>query len=178
MNTETLIAAKYAAAVLALAHEQGKADAVLADLQLAAKYYGGGEGRDLLIHPLLSANRKAEAVRELLQDKISPLAFALLKLLIEKRRGGLLAGVAAAYAAQLEILKNQVEATLTTVLPLNDRQMERLKQSLSAITGKSVDLRQVVNPKLLAGARIEISGQVLDGTIEGRIAQLKAALKK
>lgn len=176
MSTESLIAAKYAGAALALAQEQGKADALLTDLQLASQIFGRGEGRDLLVHPLLAAEKKVAAVQELLQGKVSTLALGLLKLLIEKRRGGLLALVAEAYARQLEQSKNRVEATLSTALPLDATQLEQLRKSLSAMTGKEVDLQQVVDPKLLAGARIAIGDRLLDGTLEGRIAQLRRAL--
>jgi F-type H+-transporting ATPase subunit delta len=65
-----------------------------------------------------------------------------------------------------------------TAVPLDKRQFELLRQRLSGITGKTVDLQQVVDEKMLAGARVELGDRVLDGSLEGRMAQLRRALQE
>jgi F-type H+-transporting ATPase subunit delta len=178
MSTEHILSVKYARALLQLALEEKTAERVLTDLQLSAEFFGQGEGRQLLVNPLLTQAQKTGAVRKVLEGQVLPLTVTLLCLLIEKRRGGLVSGIARAYAIEWRRLQNQDVAKVFTAVPLDKRQFELLRQRLSGITGKTVDLQQVVDEKMLAGARVELGDRVLDGSLEGRMAQLRRALQE
>jgi F0F1-type ATP synthase delta subunit len=94
MSTEHILSVKYARALLQLALEEKTAERVLTDLQLSAEFFGQGEGRQLLVNPLLTQAQKTGAVRKVLEGQVLPLTVTLLCLLIEKRRGGLVSGIA------------------------------------------------------------------------------------
>ena len=60
MSSETVVAAKYAKALLALAQERQEAEAVSHELQWIAEQLGGPEGRAFLTNPLLPPEKKME----------------------------------------------------------------------------------------------------------------------
>jgi len=178
MSIEHLVAGKYARALLTLAQEEGRPETVQADLELVNDLFGKGEGRDLLVHPLLSLEQKQKAVKKLVQDKVGMLTLSLLRLLIEKRRGELVGEIAAAYREELQRLKGCRTATITASLPLTEEQMETLRQKLSGIAGAEVELTQETDPALRGGARITMGDLVVDGTISARLEQLRRVLSR
>jgi F-type H+-transporting ATPase subunit delta len=176
MSNENVLAGKYARALLLLAQEEGRVEELRGDLSLAAEVFGQGEGRELLLHPRLSQEQKQSAVAGLVAGKVGPLTLSLLKLLIEKRRGSLVAEIAAAYAAELKRAQGRKTATVTSAVPLTEEQMKQLRQRLAAIAGTEVELTQELDPALRGGARIALGDLVLDGSLGARLAQLRRAL--
>jgi F-type H+-transporting ATPase subunit delta len=176
MSTESVIAGKYARALLLLAQEEGRLNEVQGDLKLASEMFGQGEGRELLLHPRLSLEQKQTAVQNLVQGKVGALTLSLLRLLVEKRRGVLVSEIAAAYAAELRKLQGKQTATVTSAVPLTEEQMKVLRERLSAIAGAEVELTQEQDPALRGGARITMGDLVLDGSLGARLAQLRKAL--
>jgi F-type H+-transporting ATPase subunit delta len=176
MSNESIIAGKYARALLFLAREEGRVDEVQSDLHLAAEVFGQGEGRELLLHPRLSSEQKQSAVQNLIQGKVGALTISLLKLLIEKRRGSLVAEIAAAYVAELKRAQGRQTATVTSAAPLTEEEMKKLRQRLSAMAGTQVELTQEPDPALRGGARVTMGDLVLDGSIGAKLAQLRKAL--
>ena len=51
--------------------------------------------------------------------------------------------------------------------------MNSLKAKLEKMSGKTVLLRQTVDSSVLGGLRVEIGGKLLDGTVMGRLADLR-----
>jgi F-type H+-transporting ATPase subunit delta len=176
MSNESVMAGKYARALLLLAQEEGRAEEVQSDLRLAADVFGHGEGRELLLHPRMSQEQKQSAVQSLVQGKVGTLTLSLLKLLIEKRRGSLVAEIAAAYAAELKRTQGRQTATVTSAVPLTEEQMKALRVRLAVIAGAEVELTQETDPALRGGARIALGDLLLDGTLGSRLAQLRKAL--
>jgi F-type H+-transporting ATPase subunit delta len=176
MNHETIIASKYAKAVFSLAREQGRAEAFLEELEWAAAQFGQGEGRRLLLHPRLPVSEKQAALDAVFAGQGSPLLRSLMKLLVEKRRGALLGAIAALYREEWLAARRTGVATVTTAQPLTDAQLEQVRARLSALHGREIELKQVVKPELVAGARVELGDWLLDGTLRARLARLRRTL--
>lgn len=68
------------------------------------------------------------------------------------------------------------EAVVTGAVPLNDTQMEALKQKLENISGRKISLSQKTDPSVVAGIRVELEGKLLDGTVQGRLSALSRKL--
>lgn len=171
-----LAAGKYARALLFLAQDEGVLDEVSRDLDWIATVFSQGEGRDLLLHPLLSQEQKQAAVAELVSGRVSDLSLSFLQLLIEKRRGALVGEIAESFHEELQRVKGLRSATVTAAVPLQAEQMENLRRNLSAIAGAEVELTQVLEPALRGGARITLGDLVLDGSIGARLAKLRKTL--
>ena len=53
-------------------------------------------------------------------------------------------------------------------------QTEQLHEKLETLTGKTIDLTTKVEPSVLGGIRLDIEGTELDGTVQNRLATLRA----
>jgi F-type H+-transporting ATPase subunit delta len=67
-------------------------------------------------------------------------------------------------------------AEVRSALPLDDGQVERLAVALGRATGKTVEVKVVVDPSVMGGLVARIGDTVIDGTVRHRLNQLKEQL--
>jgi F-type H+-transporting ATPase subunit delta len=79
-----------------------------------------------------------------------------------------------------ESLRNEAEgvakATIETALPLSDTQLAEITGALSKRFGKRIEASTSINPALIGGARIAVGDTVIDGSVRGKLEQMKHAL--
>ncbi len=64
-------------------------------------------------------------------------------------------------------------AEVRAAVPLDDGLRERLARALSEALGKEVEVKVVVDPRVLGGVLARIGDTVIDGTIRRRLEELK-----
>ena len=83
--------------------------------------------------------------------------------------------------AQFEALKNEregvLEAEVHSAFELSDAQLADLVQRLEKKTGRKVRARLQINKDLIAGVRIALGDQVIDGSARAQLGALETALK-
>ncbi|SMO51404.1 F0F1 ATP synthase subunit delta [Propioniciclava tarda] len=80
------------------------------------------------------------------------------------------------YLATAAELRNRGIATVETARPLSDDQASRLKTALSRQLGRDVTLNVIVNPAVLGGVRVSIGDEVIEGTVAGRLSDVRRQL--
>ncbi|MGO2658820.1 F0F1 ATP synthase subunit delta [Mycetocola reblochoni] len=119
---------------------------------------------------------KAVLVERLFSGRVSDAAVAVTAHLVRSPRGrrtrALLVHAARIVADQAGRLVAEVRAAA----PLDDDQSARLAAELGTSYGRAVDLDVVVDPSLLGGLRVEIAGDVIDGSVSTRISELRQKL--
>jgi F-type H+-transporting ATPase subunit delta len=61
-------------------------------------------------------------------------------------------------------------------VPLDESQRTRLAAALSQATGKRVEVKVIVDEKVLGGIVARVGDTVIDGTIRHRLEQLKETI--
>ncbi len=84
--------------------------------------------------------------------------------------------IANAYREQYHLKESLIEAKVTTARAFTDAQLDQLKLKLEMFTGKDIDLEVNVDDKLKAGAKVQLGDLMLDGSLKGRIEQLKKSM--
>lgn len=83
----------------------------------------------------------------------------------------------ATIAGKLVKLESQVlEAVVTTVVPLTQKQVSTLKTALQQ-KYPAVVLREVIDPTVLGGIRVTIGSREIDATLEHKLRQVRLALE-
>lgn len=70
----------------------------------------------------------------------------------------------------------QIDAYVTSAYPLTDDQRKTLQERLAISTGSIVILHEEVDPSLLGGATIKVGDKFTDGSVRGKLKQLKTQL--
>ena len=125
---------------------------------------GGDPGvKTALVDALLEGKSSSETIRLVRQAAVNPRG---------RRFGHVLEGYLAIAAKRRE----QLTATVTAAVALDDSQRERLAQALAGIYNRSGQINVVLDPTVVGGLRVQVGDEVMDGTILRRLQEAERAL--
>jgi len=102
----------------------------------------------------------------------------LIKILCEKHSVYQLPRAAEAYAALYDESRGIERVEVLTAVAMTARQIGALTAKLSSVTGKTVILKNTVDPSVLGGAVLRYGGNQLDGSVAARLRALEKSLKE
>ncbi|MGI6294775.1 MAG: F0F1 ATP synthase subunit delta [Armatimonadota bacterium] len=174
---ERRVVRRYAAALYNAASKAGVVDAVESDLGLVSFTVESSPAlRELMFTPIVPRKKKQEILADIFQGKIQDVTLAYLNLLIEKNREDALALTEAEYVGLANEARGVVQAEVISAVELDEAQQKRLVKKLNAVTGKKIELATKVDPDVIGGVIVRIGDRVIDGSIRGQLAELKAHL--
>jgi F-type H+-transporting ATPase subunit delta len=168
-------ARRYAQAVFELALEGKELERWQADLQKMVGAIGEADFLAALESPKLKFGDKNRLLAGVLGD-VSPLALNLARLLITKNAVGIIGDVAAEYGRLWDSYRGIEPAEVITAVPLDERDVQKLTESLGAIVGKRVVVKPRVDPGVIGGIVARVGGKLLDGSTRSKLAALKREL--
>ncbi len=174
----TLVARRYAGALLMLAKEQNTAEATGTELNsFAALLDSSAELRKVLENPAIGRGDRL-AVIGAFADKLgmSKTTGNFLRLMVEKGRGGALREAVTHYGELLDQELGRARAVVSSTKALDEGALAALKEKLEAVTGKSVILENKIDPSLLGGVVTRVGSLVFDGSVKGRLDTLRDRL--
>jgi F-type H+-transporting ATPase subunit delta len=167
------IARPYAEAAFRLARER-KALPVWADaLGRLAQVAGDGQVGALISNP----NVPASQVESLFRAAVGPDAELgnFVGLLTDNRRLACLPEIAAQFQTMKQGEEGVKEGVVHSAYPLDDSQLRELKTLLEGRFGR-LQLSVQVDPALIGGIKVVVGDQVLDTSVSGKLAAMRAAL--
>jgi F-type H+-transporting ATPase subunit delta len=167
----------YANALFEVAQVEGSLDAVQNELfQLAQALKSSDELRTTLTDEAIPVERRQGIVESLLNGKASPVTTSLVSFVVGAGRGRQLPEIIEKLVARAAEAKNKVVAEVRTAVPLSDDQRTRLAEALGKATGKSVEVKSIVDPSVLGGVVAQVGDTVIDGSIRNKLEQLREAI--
>jgi F-type H+-transporting ATPase subunit delta len=173
-------ARRYARALFALGREEGRIADILGELQqLSDLLDANAELRNALFRPQHPAAERRSVLRSVAQRLgASHTVQNFFAFLIDQRRLVDFDGILGEYERLADDAAGRAKADVVTAAPLDDSQRERLRQALSARTGRDVELDVKVDPSLIGGVIASVGGLVFDGSLRTQLTQLRASLTK
>lgn len=173
------VARRYAEALFSLAKESNKIDEFQAEMEkVVAALAEVPEFKGYLEHLLIPAKDKKEVVKQIFADQLSQTTLNFVFVLIDKRREGYLEVIVDEYKAMADESKNITKADLISAKEISSDEVQALAGTLSASTGKVVQLNQVVDESLIGGVKLRIGDRIIDATVAKRLEMLREQLKK
>lgn len=164
-------------AVVASAESGGRLDALENDLFRFGRVVAADPGlRDALSAQGGDDNAKAALVGALLNGKASAETIRLARQAAIYPRGRRFDRIVESYLAIAAKLREQLTATVTAAVALDDAQRQRLAQALSGIYDRPVQINVLIDPTVIGGIRVQVGDEVLDGTILRRLQEAERAL--
>lgn len=168
---------RYAATLLDAAVEKQIGDQVRGDVEgLTASLEASPELVDFLKNPLVNAPVKRQALEQIFEGKVQQLTANFLALVTERKRSSLLPEM---LVACLELFDEQagiITAQIRSSVELDAGQATRLRQRLSAYTGKDVRLEVQIDRQLKGGLVARIGDTVFDGSLTTHLQRLRRQL--
>jgi len=130
----------------------------------------------LLSSPNLTKQERCAVLEESFRGKLHDYVLNFLKILTEKGYIRHFSACCGAYREHYNLDNGILPVTAVSAVALSDRQKEKLVEKLSAITGKTIELTNRVDPGVLGGIRLDYSGNRLDDTVQRRLASIRDML--
>jgi len=169
-------ARRYAQAVFGLASADNTFDAWARDLERLAGLLEVPLAAKALTSPAVSPAQKLAVFRAELPD-LQPRTYNLLQLLLHRERLGLLPEIARAYRQELNRSRGIATAQVTTAVPLDEAARTQLAARLSRYVNQRVELETAVDPAIIGGVVARVGDLLLDGSVRGRLEQLRRRLE-
>jgi F-type H+-transporting ATPase subunit delta len=164
-------------AVLAGAERAGRLDAVEDELFRFARTIAGDQGlRDAFSARTEGTARKAGLVRNLLAGKAAPETVRLAVQAATAPRGLRTEQVLEGFVEAAAQRRQQLVAHVVAALPLTEAQRARLGAALQRQYGRPIRLNIDVDPEVVGGLRVEVGGEVVDGTMSARLDDARRRL--
>ena len=174
----SLVARRYARALLELGTAQGQLDALVEELAAVGDAWEASpELRNAIENPLVPLAAKKAVLTELAAKiNASTTTRSTLLLLLDRRRAQALPYIARTLRELADARKGIVRAEVTTAAPLADDYYKRLQATLETMTGKSVVVDRRTDAALIAGVVTRIGDRIFDGSLRTRLQTLRDAL--
>ncbi len=132
----------------------------------------------VLSEPSIKKEEKNKLIDDAFGSSCEKYLSNFIKLLCEKGLLGEFEGCVNAYTKRFNADHNIAEAVVTSAVALTDAQLKALGEKLEKTSGKKIRLITKLDPRVLAGIRVEIDGMQLDGTVAGRMSRMDKTLNE
>lgn len=168
----------YGAAIFELAKAEDQVERVEGELQAVAQAMASNsELRSTLTDPQLPYDRKQGIIDDLLGGRASSLTVGLVQLIVSQGRASELPAITRSFIEASAASRDKAVAEVRTAVPLDDATVERLVKALGEATGKTVEVKVIVDPSVIGGVVARIGDTVIDGSISRKVDSLRQAVK-
>jgi F-type H+-transporting ATPase subunit delta len=166
-------AIRYAKAVLSLATDQKAADAVNIDMKLISSTIADSKDlKEMLQSPVIPSTVKESVLLEVFK-KSNKTTLSLINLLMTNNRIDILSDVALKYSQLFDHSRGIELATVTTAIPLTDALNKKVLAKAKELTGKDVEVENIVDESILGGFILRIGDIQYNASIANQLSKLK-----
>ena len=174
------VARRYAKALLIIGKEDGESETYKEELngfvRLLEKEKELGQ---VITNPLYDLEGRKKVLQTVIEKiSVSKVMSYFLQLLFDKGRFGFLTQINDFYQKFADELKGVARASLVSATELPSETIEKIRLTLSKMTGKDISLEVGYDPGLIGGIVSRIGDLVLDGSIKTQLLNMKESLKR
>ncbi len=171
-------AKEYGKALFLLTEEDGTTAAVAAELEAVREILRENPRYEKLLDtPALAKDEKLLLIDRAFSSLNENLV-NLIKILCERHSVYQLPKISGAYAALYDEARGIERVEALTAIAMTPRQTEALTAKISRMTGKTVIVRNTVDPSILGGVVLRYAGKQFDGSVKARLSALEQSLKE
>ncbi|MGL4362119.1 MAG: ATP synthase F1 subunit delta [Cellulosilyticaceae bacterium] len=172
-----LVTKRYATALYEIAKEKGAIESFQHQAEMLVKLIGEqDEYLMLLSHPGVLVEEKMRLIDEAFSKQVEDEFVGLLALIVKKGRQDYILDILNAFIDLAKTEAGLVQATVTSAIALQEKQLAQIKANIEQNTGKQVELEVVVDKTLIGGLIVRVGDKVVDGSVRGQMNTLKSEL--
>lgn len=179
MARHSLAARRYAKSLHENAKERKTSADVAADMELISSTIEENRALRLVLRsPIIKTEKKISILNAVFGGEIGSVSLRFIEIIAKKRRENLLDDIAASYMELYRLEQGIVSAEITTAVALTDPERRGAKEMIGKWGGKTVELKEKIDPSLIGGFLIRLGDQQYDDSISGRLQDMRRTLKK
>ena len=167
---------RYAEALFQLALEQDRVEQWGEDVKLLAQVLQDADFGSFLKHAEVPYGDKVKSMDAVLRD-VDPLVRNLGTLLVVRGAVPMVGDIQQEFARLLDQHLGRQQIEVTAAVPLDDTELQRIRQFVSGLIHKEVVVASRVDESILGGVIIQIGDQLLDGSTRTQLENLRKQLR-
>ena len=167
----------YASALYSLLNEKERHEYLSALSDIKKDFENQKELFSLLCSYAVSQKEKETILQKVYWNIPLKHLLPFLNLLCKKHRIIHFCEVFDAYSSLCNEEMNVKEGIAYSVSPLSKDQLGEIEKALGKKAGGKIKLKNILDPSLLGGVKVALDGKVYDGSLRGKLAELKKQLK-
>lgn len=173
------LASIYAKSLIELAEKQSSLETAYADIQYIWQALRvSREFEQVLESPIIKSDKKTAILKAILQPNVSPLTWAFLTLVLNKKREAYLKQIAEAFVQQYNYVKGIHEVSLTTAVAINDKVLGQIMERVKSERNFAhIKLSTKVDPALIGGFVLEFDNNLVDASVSHQLRALTRAFQ-
>lgn len=175
--SESTVAIRYAKSLIDLALEQNVVDTVYQDMLLFKQVSEQNRGLMLALKsPVVRHDKKLAILEGVFKSKVSPVSYTIFSIITKKNREAIMYSIADEFVKLYDVQKGIVKAFITSSTPLTPELRKQFTTIVEEATGKTVELEEKVDDKLIGGYVLRVGDRQVDVSIRKRLNDLKLQL--
>lgn len=173
----SLVGRRYAQALFDAAVDSNNVDGIFDEFSTVIDLFKSEKGlMDLMQTPSINTSEKKEILARVFGKSYNQYLRNFFNILLDKNRFEYMAEIYDAFRKLVFLYKNTVEATVLTVVPLDEALRAALEEKLKQRFNKKVILKNNIDESVLGGAVVYVGGQIIDGSIKNQLNQMKTQM--
>ena len=179
-NASAALTARYATALIELAHQAGKTARIEQDLdRLAEMIKSSSDLTHLIRSPAISRMAQHKALTALAQKAgFDVLTTNFLGVLVHNRRLNAIGAMIRTVKDQMAHRRGEVTVQVETAQDMTPAQMQALQEALAKGMNRTVSIRAKVEPSILGGMIVTVGSRMFDDSVRRKLEKLKIAMGK
>jgi len=166
-------AIRYAKAVLSLATDQNKAEAINNDMKLMAKTIADNiELGNMLDNAVIKSETKKATLLAVFHN-LNEISSNLFDVLISNKRLNILNDVAIQYSVLFDEFKGKQVAKVTTAIPMTKELEVKVLAKIKELTNKEITLENIVDETILGGFILRVGDKQYNASVSDKLNKLK-----
>jgi F-type H+-transporting ATPase subunit delta len=122
------------------------------------------------------SEKRIALLKQVLGSKVSPVTATLLEQTVRTPRGRNLVVAAEELSELAAARRDRYVAHVRTPVRLSPEQEQRLTDSMTRLYNRPISLQVELDPSLLGGLVVRVGGELIDGSVSGRLAAARRTL--
>lgn len=178
-NENKLVSERYAQALLELVSDNLSKEDILKELlDITESVKGSDDLNKVMTSPVISDNEKKNVISKLFENTTNKVILNFLKLLVDKNRFSMLESITKEYKNEINRLNNLLSINITSAIDLTKDEKSTIKNKLSNILNKNIELEWATNPDIIAGLVFEVGDNIIDNSLRHKLQDLSRNIMK
>ena len=178
-NENKLVSERYAQALLELVSDNLSKEDILKELlDITESVKGSGDLNKVMTSPVISNDEKKNVISKLFENTTNKVILNFLKLLVDKNRFSMLESITKEYKNEINRLNNLLSINVTSAIDLTEDEKSAIKDKLSNILNKNIELEWATNPDIIAGLVFEVGDNIIDNSLRHKLQDLSRNIIK
>lgn len=178
-NENKLVSERYAQALLELVSDNLSKEDILKELlDITESVKSSGDLNKVMTSPVISNDEKKNVISKLFENTTNKVILNFLKLLVDKNRFSMLESITKEYKNEINRLNNLLSINVTSAIYLTEDEKSAIKDKLSNILNKNIELEWATNPDIIAGLVFEVGDNIIDNSLRHKLQDLSRNIMK